>query len=178
LLVSIGSTNPAKVKGASKVVKELFPDAEIRPVDTSSITRLQPVGLDQIMHGAIDRARFAHSTAKTDLGIGIEAGVFALTSDTGHLNLQLAAIVDNTGRLSIGSSAGFPLPPLLVEKMLEEGKELDSYSRELTTTNVRIREEDGIVFHLTKGSMSRVEMSEQCVRMALVPWLNRELYGL
>jgi inosine/xanthosine triphosphatase len=178
MLVAIGSTNPAKVQGTSRVLAKLMPGTEIRQVDTSSsITRLQPVGLDQKLHGAVDRARFALSAVKkADLGIGIEAGIFALASDAGHLNLQLAAIVDDAGRLSVGSSAGFPLPPLFVEKMLEEDKELDSYSRELT--NAHVREEDGIVYHVTKGSMSRVEMSEQCVRMALVPWLNRELYGL
>ena len=177
MLVSIGSTNPAKVKGATQVVKELFPSAEVLPVDTSSITRLQPVGLDQILHGAIDRARFALTSVKADLGIGIEAGIFAPTTDTGYLNIQLAVVVDSAGRLSVGSSAGFPLPPLFVEKMLEEGKELDSYSRELAA-NAHVREEDGVVYHLTKGSTSRVEMSKQCVRMALVPWLNHELYGL
>ncbi len=64
----------------------------------------------------------------------------------------------------------------MVEKILEENKELDRYSRELTGADVR--EEDGIVHHLTKGYMSRVEMTEQCVSTALVPWLNRELYGL
>jgi inosine/xanthosine triphosphatase len=176
LLVAIGSTNAAKIQGTSRVFAKLIPDAEVRPVDTSSVTRIQPIGLDQILHGAIDRARFALSTVKADLGVGVEAGIFTPAPDAGHLNLQLAAIVDKEGRLSVGTSAGFPLPPLIVEKMLEEGKELGRYSRELTGEHVR--EEDGIVYHLTKGSTSRVEMTEQCVAMALVPWLNGELYGL
>ena len=176
VLVAIGSTNVAKIQGTSRVFARLIPDAEIMPVDTSSVTRAQPISLDQILRGAIDRARFALSAAKADLGVGVEAGIFAPAPDAGHLNLQLAAIVDKEGRLSVGSSAGFPLPPLTVEKMLEEGKELGRYSRELT--GELVREEDGIVYHLTKGSISRVEMTEQCVAMALVPWLNRELYGL
>jgi inosine/xanthosine triphosphatase len=176
VLVAIGSTNAAKIEGTSRVFAKLIPSAEVRPVDTSTVTRTQPIGLDQILHGAIDRAQFALSATNADLGVGVEAGIFTLAPDAGHLNLQLAAIVDRDGRLSVGSSAGFPLPPLIVEKMLEEGKELDRYSRELT--GVHVREEDGIVYHLSKGSMSRVDMTEQCVAMALVPWLNRELYGL
>ncbi len=176
MLVAVGSTNLAKVQGASRVLANLLPDAKVVSIDTSSVARLQPMGFDQILHGAVDRARFAVSSANADLGVGIEAGIFAVSSDVGHLNLQLAAIVDKEDHLSVGSSAGFPLPPLFVEKMLEEGKELDRYSRELTGTDVR--EEDGIVYHLTKGYMSRVEMTEQCVSAALVPWLNRQLYGI
>ena len=33
-----------------------------------------------------------------------------------------------------------------------------------------------MVYGLTKGRLSRVEMTEQCVSMALVPWLNAKLY--
>ena len=60
--------------------------------------------------------------------------------------------------------------------MEKEGVELDRYSHELTRAE-KISEEEGIVYHLTKGRISRLQMTEQCVSMALVPWLNGETYG-
>jgi non-canonical (house-cleaning) NTP pyrophosphatase len=93
------------------------------------------------------------------------------------LNLQLAAITDSTGRIHYGCSSGFPLPSQLVSRMRKDGRELDAYAHELTGAP-KIREEEGIIYHLSKGNLSRVEMTEQCVSMALLPWVNREAYDL
>ena len=41
----------------------------------------------------------------------------------------------------------------------------------------KVREEEGIVYRLSGGRLSRAEMTEQCVSMALIPWLNVKLYG-
>ena len=91
------------------------------------------------------------------------------------LNLQLAAITDSTGRIHYGCSSGFPLPPQVVSRMRRDGRELDAYAHELTGAP-KIREEEGIIYHLSKGNLSRVEMTEQCVSMALLPWVNRKAY--
>jgi non-canonical (house-cleaning) NTP pyrophosphatase len=96
---------------------------------------------------------------------------------TESLNLQLAAITDSTGRIHYGCSSGFPLPPQVVSRMRRDGRELDAYAHELTGAP-KIREEEGIIYHLSKGNLSRVEMTEQCVSMALLPWVNRKAYGL
>jgi non-canonical (house-cleaning) NTP pyrophosphatase len=93
------------------------------------------------------------------------------------LNLQLAAITDPTGRIHYGCSSGFPLPSQLVSRMRKDGRELDAYAHELTGAP-KIREEEGIIYHLSKGNLSRVEMTEQCVSMALLPWVNRKAYDL
>ncbi len=60
--------------------------------------------------------------------------------------------------------------------MRKEGMELDRYSHELTGAE-RITEEEGIVYHVSKGRVSRLQMTEQCVSMALIPWLNKKAYG-
>jgi non-canonical (house-cleaning) NTP pyrophosphatase len=61
--------------------------------------------------------------------------------------------------------------------MQEKGAELDEFSHELTRAE-KITEEEGIVYHLTKGRTSRLQMTEESVGMALVPWLNRQSYGI
>jgi non-canonical (house-cleaning) NTP pyrophosphatase len=77
----------------------------------------------------------------------------------------------------MGFSSGFMIPTSFLKKMQKEGGELDRYSHELTGAE-KITEEEGIVFHLTKGTTSRLQMTEQSVGMALVPWLNGETYGI
>jgi inosine/xanthosine triphosphatase len=184
LLISIGSKNPAKTLGVKKAFKAALGDPlHFLEVDTGSVTKKrQPFGFAETLRGAKNRARFAlqsrpppAASSEPDFGVGVEAGI--LPASQGHLNMQLAAIVDRRGGLSIGSSAGFMLPREVVKRMQNESTELDHYAHELTGAP-KVREVDGIIYHLSKGGLSRVEMTEQCVTMALVPWLNPKLYGL
>lgn len=178
IVVAIGSTNPAKKKGAKLAFSRLFGRLQIKVVDASSLVRAQPVGLDETVEGAQERAIFALESARPDFGVGVEAGLIELGKDwPGHyLNLQVAAIVDTAGHLSFGCSSGFPIPMRFIEKLKEDSEELDRYTHELAGAK-KVREEEGIVYHLSKRRLSRVEMTEQCVSMALIPWLNRKLYG-
>ena len=185
LLISIGSKNPAKTLGVKKAFKAALGDPlHFLEVDTGNVTKKkkQPFGFAETLRGAKNRAKFALQSrppsagaSEPDFGVGVEAGILPATQ--GHLNLQLAAIVDRRGRFSIGSSAGFMLPREVVKRMRDESAELDHYAHELTGAP-KVREVDGIIYHLSKGGLSRVEMTEQCVTMALVPWLNPRLYGL
>ncbi len=173
-LVAVGSRNPAKTVGAKNVFQTYFPGCTFAEVDTRAVARAQPVGMDQVAEGALARARFALEEAKADFGVGVEAGLIAMPSGE-SVNLQVAVIVDREGHSGLGLSSGFVIPSLFTEKMREEGKELDSYSHELTRAE-KITEEEGIVYHLTKGKISRLQMTEQSVSMALIPWLNKEAY--
>ena len=134
------------------------------------------MGMDQVAEGALTRARFALSETRADFGVGVEAGIVPLTSGE-NINLQVAVIVDAEGRSGVGLSSGFMIPKTFVARLQSEGTELDMHSHELTRAE-KISEVEGIVYPLTKGRISRLQMTEQCVTMALVPWLNRESYGL
>jgi inosine/xanthosine triphosphatase len=173
-LVAIGSKNPAKTTGVRRVFSASFPRARFVEVETGSVVRAQPMTFRQILEGAKKRAEHAVEVAGADVGVGVEAGI--LSRSEKRLNLQLAVIDDAHGRSSVGSSAGFMLPEHLIKRIQSEGKELDRYAREITGAE-KVEEMGGIIRHLSKGSVSRVEMTEQCVKMALVPWLNGELYG-
>jgi inosine/xanthosine triphosphatase len=176
LLVAIGSKNPAKTGGAKNVFRTFFPECRFVEVDTPPVARAQPMGMDQVAEGALARAKFALAEAKADFGVGVEAGILPVTTGEG-INLQIAVIVDKEGHSGMGFSSGFMIPASFLKKMREEAGELDMYSHELTGAE-KITEEEGIVFHLTKGTTSRLQMTEQSVGMALVPWLNGETYGI
>ena len=174
-LVAIGSRNPAKTKGVRSVFPALAPGCTFVEVDTSSVVRAQPMGMRQVLAGASKRAGFALSSCSADFGVGVEAGILSVTPHQ-HINLQVAVIMDNEGHTGTGISSGFLIPERFVDRMRREGVELDRYSHELTGAEA-ITEEEGIVFHVSKGRVSRLEMTEQCVSMALIPWLNRKAYG-
>ncbi len=175
-VVAVGSKNPAKTLGTRKAFSRFFPDAEFKEVDTTPSVRAQPLNLDETIQGALQRAKLALGLSEeVDFGVGIEAGLVAFENE--HLNMQVAAIMDRRGRFTLGSSSGFMVPGLVVRQMQVGGAELDRFAKGLTDTE-KVREEDGVVYHLTKGAVSRLDMTEQCVGMALVPWLNKDLYLL
>lgn len=55
--------------------------------------------------------------------------------------------------------------------------ELDRFAHELTGAK-KVTEKEGVIYRLSKRKLSRVEMTEQCVSMALIPWLNKGVFGL
>jgi inosine/xanthosine triphosphatase len=180
-LVAIGSRNRAKVSGVKKAFRGFFRGAEFKEVDLTSRVKTQPMGLDETVEGARQRAELAIKEGEADFGVGVEAGIIRLAEENKgegfFLNVQIAAVVDSAGRLSFGSSSGFPIPTKFVSLIEAEQAELDKYAHELTGAK-KIREEEGVVYHLSKGRLSRVEMTEQCVSMALIPWLNKGTFEL
>lgn len=172
--VALGTKNPAKVEGVRLAFKKYFPSTTINTIDSSSVTRAQPLGLDQMTEGAISRAKFALSKLGGDFGVGVEAGIFKI-GDT-YFDHQQAAIIDPSGKLSLGHSAGYPLPAKAVEAMIKTGRELERYAEELSGIQ-EVGDKGGLVHHLTKGVMTRTDLTEQCVMMALIPWLHRGVYG-
>jgi inosine/xanthosine triphosphatase len=174
MIVAVGTKNPAKIEGVRKAFARFFPDTELRTMDTASLVRAQPVGFEQIREGAVIRAKYALSNFGGDLGIGVEAGIFNMGGY--YFDHQQAAIVDTLGKTSLGHSAGFILPTAAVEKMIRNGGELEQYAVDLTGIE-DIGEKGGIINFLTKGAISRTQLTEQCVITALIPWLHKDLYG-
>ena len=175
MIVAAGTKNPAKLEGVRRAFSRYFPGVEVRPVDSASVARAQPLGLEQMVEGAVARARFALSKAGGDFGVGVEAGIFQV----GELffDHQQAAVADTTGKVSLGHSAGYMLPKGAMENLLKEGKELEQFAEVLSGIS-EIGDKGGLVHFLTRGQMTRADLTEQCVMMAFAPWLHRDVYNL
>ena len=171
---AIGTKNPTKINGIKLAFSRYFPEAELRPVDSSSIAKAQPYGLEEMTAGAAARAKFALSQAGGDFGVGVEAGIFQIGKV--YFDNQVAAIVDGVGRVSFGHSAGYMLPREDMEKLFRDGRELERWAEEISGIN-EVGDKGGIIQHLTRGRMSRTDLTEQCVVTAMIPWLHRNLYG-
>ncbi len=174
VIVAVGTRNPAKLDGIRRAFAKYFPETELRPVDSSSVAKAQPRGLDEMRAGATARAKYALSVVGGDFGVGVEAGIFTI-GDV-YFDNQVAAIADGTGKVSLGHSAGYMLPREDMEKLFREGRELERWAEEVSGIN-EVGDKGGLVNHLTKGKMTRADLTEQSVVTALIPWLRREIYG-
>lgn len=133
----------------------------------------QPIGLEVTIQGAINRAINAFSK-EFDLSVGIESGLLEVPhSITGYLDVQWCAIYDGE-KITLGVSAGFEYPPLVIEEVLK-GKEVGDVMDQITGVD-NLGEKKGAVNHLSRGLLDRTGNTEQCVLMAMIPRLNEEVY--
>ena len=175
MIVAVGTKNPAKIEGIKQAFARYYPELELRPVDSAAVAKAQPRGLEEMASGATARANFALSKAGGDFGVGVEAGIFNI-GDV-YFDNQVAAVIDKSGKVSLGHSAGFPLPKEAMERLFKDGRELERWAEEVSGID-QIGDKGGIIHYLTKGKISRTDLTAQCVTTALVPWLHRDIYGL
>lgn len=169
--VAVGSTNPVKINAVRRAFR-LLCSAVVEGVSVESGVPPQPLGFREVIAGAVNRARSAMRIAGSDYGVGVEAGLV----DTGaeHIELQAAAIMGPGGRISIGLSQGFMIPPGWVDEIRSRVELGVVASRE--TGRVGIGEKLGLIGFLTGGHVTRTDLTYNAVVMALVPWLNPGLY--
>jgi len=177
LRVCVGTRNPSKLKGVEKALKMFYDDVSIICVPVKSGVPPQPIGIEQIFTGARNRAlRALAGNIDCDLGVGVEAGIYAVGST--YYDVQVAAVADRNGVVTYGLSPSFPIPPKFASALIaKEVPELEVIvDRTFGTSN--IGEKGGLIKLLTKGKVLREDITFYAVVMALVPRLNRELYEL
>ena len=171
--VVVGSTNPTKVEGTKRAFEQFFGEVEIIPRPTDSGVPAQPFNQD-VIRGAINRA--VKSFHNCDFSVGVEAGFFSFENTlTGYIDFQVA-VVYNGDKFTIGFGPGFEFPPTVVMEALK-GREVGNAMSELTGIE-NIGKKFGAVYYLTKGVISRAELTRIAVTMALIPWINRKIYNL
>jgi inosine/xanthosine triphosphatase len=170
--VIVGSKNPTKIEGARMAFEQFFGKVEVESVEVK--TKAQPFD-DETILGAIERALKSYSD-KFDFSVGIEAGLIKVPKTiSGYMDFQVAAVF-NGESFTIGFGPGFEYPKIVVESAksgLEVGKTMEKISG-----IEQIGRKFGAIHYLSKGVISRVELSKLAVTMALLPWVNPELYGL
>ncbi|MDK2876836.1 MAG: inosine/xanthosine triphosphatase [Archaeoglobaceae archaeon] len=171
--VAVGSKNPTKIEGTKLAFQHFFKDVEVVGINVE--TRFKQPFNEETITGAIERALKSYSE-DFDFSVGIEAGLIAVNKTlTGYMDFQVA-VVYNGKRFTIGFGPGFEYPREVVEKALkgiEVGKTMEKISG-----IENLGKKFGAVHYLSKGAISRVELSRIAVTMALIPWLNTNLYDL
>jgi inosine/xanthosine triphosphatase len=169
--VAVGSTNPVKIAAARAVLATVAPLASVEGVRVVSGVPDQPWGDDETIRGALARARAARDATGADLGVGLEGGVVE-QPDGGVRSCAWAAVVDASGRESVGGSLAMPLPPAIARD-LRAGIELGHAMDRLVGAE-NTKHGPGAVGILTAGAVDRQQAYEILVRYALVRWTAGE----
>ena len=170
--INVGTHNPVKVRATRNVLEKIYTTVDVEGIEVDSGVRDQPIGLDETIQGAMNRARNAF--IGVDLSVGIESGLLAVPhSITGYLDLQWCAIYDGE-RTTLGVSAGFEYPPTVVEEVLK-GQEVGEVMDRVTGVE-KLGQKTGAVSILTRGLLDRTGNTEQCVLMAMIPRMNEGVY--
>ena len=182
--VRVGSTNEPKLDAVRNAFAPYCPDVEVAGVDVPSGVPEQPVGWEEIVRGARNRARLARASEPCDLGVGLEDGLVALPTGEGelrHLNVGCAAIAHGE-RVWLGFSSGFSYPPGCTEPAMRDREPIGSLfdrlweqrrGEALAPAEARAL---GNVGKLTLGVLPRSEYTRHAVLCALVPLLHGDLY--
>jgi len=173
--IAVGSMNPAKVAAVEAVMRRIYGEVEVVGTEVSSGVSEQPLSLDETVIGAVNRAKRALDAEDADFGVGIEAGLVRFPHTlTGYINVQVGAVADSSGNVTVGHGPGFEYPPSVVERVLE-GEESGLLIGEMVG-DPDVKKKEGAIGFLTGGITSRGELAEMAVLMAMVPRLKERLY--
>lgn len=196
--VRVGSENRAKLEAVGMALRALAAsEAEglaisVLAVDVASGVPEQPIGIEQIVEGARQRARAALASGPCALAVGIEDGLASL-GGLGADNIGCAWVTDGE-REAHGFSAAFAYPSRCLEPALREQAPIGTLFDALWQRH-RDRERprrspgaadaqagaesgrrEGNIGKLSGGRLSRSAYGSQAVLCALVPFLHVDLY--
>ena len=171
--VSVATGNPIKIRAVEHAFADTFGKEEIDIQQVTLDLKLpeQPIG-DAIASGAIERAKTAQQYVNADFGVGIEAGLMQLPGSERWMSIQVCAVVDRTGKCSMGIGPGYELSKPILDAVLVGEPLREAFERLL---NLEDPERRGAVFYLSNGRIDRVELTIQAVRMALISCQSLDL---
>lgn len=155
--IVIASLNEAKVKAVTTV----YPNATIKPVSVPSGVAPQPIGDEETMLGAINRAKNAQKHHPHMTSIGLEGGVMFLRDELYLTNW--GAMLTPEGTLFTGSGARIVLPSSFIEK-IHAGVELSELMNDYTQRK-DIRHHEGAIGIFTALHLNRANLFAQIITL-------------
>ena len=166
LNVAIGTTNPAKVQAVQKAFQDQYGEVHFECLKTESFVSDQPISDQETIEGALNRAKNVLKATDSDVGIGLEGGVFE--SSYGMFLCNWGAMVDLQGNEIIGGGARIALPKEISNE-LKAGKELGPLMDEYTQ-RTGIRKKEGAIGVFTNGLITRDAMFLHVVQLLIGQW--------
>ena len=167
--IHVASLNTNKIDA----VREVFSDYKVTGLACKSGVREQPMNLDEIIRGAIFRARSVFGDC--EYSVGIEDGISQVSgAKSGYMNFCACAIFDGE-RIFLGLGPAFEYPPECTRRVVEEGITISEAFIPFTD-KPEIGYEEGIIGWLTRGRISRKDYTKNAVEMAKIQIDNPGLY--
>lgn len=169
--IAIGTQNKAKIQAVEKICSSLLENVNFTVLDVPSHVSEQPIGDEETMRGAKNRASQACQEVQSDLAFGLEGGVKELD---GHLYIcNWGVLHTKEGQQYIAGGAQIPLPEEVADS-IRRGEELGPVM-ERYTRKVGIRQNEGAVGVFTNGVVKRGEMFEHVVNLLMGQYFRADL---
>ena len=170
---AVGSLNPVKLEALRTGVAQLFDHADVRAIEAPSGVSVQPVGDEEMIAGATQRAQFVlQALPDTDYGVGLEGGVLELKE--GMFACAWCVIAHRSGSIGLASTGRFLLPPRVAE-LVRGGMEL-GHADDVVFGRTNSKQQEGAVGILTHGRLNRAQFYTPAVLLALVGFVNEQHY--
>lgn len=186
----VGTLNRPKIEAARAALEPYAPDAVVAGVAVESGVAEQPVGYEEIVAGARNRARRALASGACELAVGIEDGLVELVLDGRREVLNVGcAVVASPDREGLGFSSAFAYPSQCVAPALDERAPIGDVFDRVFQDYLAARDggEDapeapsggtvGNIGKLSNGVLPRSDYARHAVLCALVRFLHPDLYG-
>ncbi len=173
LKIVVASKNPVKIN-AAKVGFEAMFNEEVEAIGVSIPSGVsdQPLTDEETRQGSEFRANGAKTKVpNADYWVGIEGGVDKLNGVIHTFGWITILSKNKTGQ---ARSATIPLPNA-VEAGLQNGEELGDINDRLFHKD-NSKQNMGTSGILTNGVMDRLELYRHAMVLALIPFVNEELY--
>lgn len=174
--ILVGSGNPVKISSVETAFRKYFDDVEVEGIAVESGVSAQPLN-DETFIGAQNRAISLklindQKNFNASYFVGIEGGI------TKQFDKWFAfgcmCIVDCKERVGFGMSPYFELPDIVVDKLLI-GQELGDVMDEIIKQK-NSKQKNGAIGFFTNGVMNRQELYVEGLKVALIPFLHKEMF--
>ena len=171
--VIITSKNPVKINAVSSGFTKAFPniDFEFVAVAVSSGVSDQPMTDGETLLGAMNRIQNAKLDCKADFWVAIEGGIEEIKEE---LVVFAYILISTESKTGISKTATFVLPQK-VSELIKQGMELGEADDVVFGGN-NSKQKNGSVGILTKDLITRTSFYDNSVILALIPFLNEDLY--
>lgn len=172
--IVVASRNPVKLDAALAGFQRMFPEQpfEVEGVSVASNVRDQPMSDQETLDGATHRAEAARTMcADADYAVGIEGGIEPVD---GEMVAFAWVVIQSSEHSGKSRSGAFLLPPR-VRQLVLQGRELGDANDEVFARH-NSKQQGGAVGLLTNDVISRQQLYEHAVVLALAPFKRPELY--
>lgn len=171
--VCVASLNPVKVQCVKNAFEKVFTSEkiEVTGVNVPSGVSDQPMSDNETYNGAINRAKNAMEHSETaDFYVGIEGGV----QEENGMQAFAWIVVLHGGEVGKAKTAVFYLPEQ-IRALVHQGVEL-GHADDQVFGRSNSKQKDGAIGILTQGLIDRTNYYEHATIMALIPFINKNLY--
>lgn len=172
--IVVASKNPVKVNAVKEAFKICFSTPfEIEGIAVGSGVSDQPRSDGETKTGAKNRVdRMMSNGTSADYFVGIEGGIDVLED---RLFAFAWIAVSNGKQQSFARTGSFELPPKVAE-LIYEGMELGDADDQVFNQQ-NSKQQNGAVGLLTRNLLTREKLYEHAILLALIPFLNQNLYS-